>query len=138
SSVFRIIGTGQYTAQAVVGYENTVINSGSTPALCKLQVIRGDGDETVTVASATNQRFLPTINSFYVEDTHLHLPSNASVLSAIGNILAGQDVTLPTAPLGIQPEWDILACSPVALKITDAAAHVTNLHIQQIPNSAAF
>lgn len=137
-SVFRIIGTGQHTAQAVVGYENTIINSGSTPALCKLQVVRGDGDNTVPVASATNQRFLPTTNIFYVQDTHIHLPSNTSVLAAIGNILSAQAVTLPTTSAGIQPEWDVLTCSPVSLQITDAAANVTNLHLQQIPDSAAF
>jgi hypothetical protein len=138
ASVFRIAGTGEHTAQAVIGHENMVINSGSTPALCKLQIVRGDGDGTVPVGSATNQRFLPGSNIYYIQDTHLHLPSNPSVMAAIGNILSGQAVTLPTVPSGIQPEWSVLSCSPVSLQVTDAAANVTNLHIQQIPDSTAL
>ena len=89
--IYAIIGSGQPTL-------NSLVEPQTTPGC--LVGVKGDGDGTVPIQSATNAAWIS--NMLYVNELHSDLPANDQVIIAIQDILQGRRPSnLSFAPFGV-------------------------------------
>jgi pimeloyl-ACP methyl ester carboxylesterase len=101
ANAFTIVGSGQDTPISV---EET------TPGC--LAGVYGNGDGTVTIGSATGGVWATPGNTWYAFSNHVGLPSNSSVILAIGQILQGQAPTLLSPTVFANPGGPPTGCLP--------------------------
>jgi len=126
-----IIGTGQLTGLEL----NDEARFGC------LQLVQANGDKTVPLRSARAGSWIPSVNFKYVNEEHVGLPSNASVVGGILEILKTGQTTHPglsASPYSGGTHHDLLACSPVTLSLSSKTGETVSDSFQEIPGGQYF
>jgi hypothetical protein len=133
---FSIIGDGEYTAATIEEYPK------KSKSCFKVKEAFGDGTVPLLSASAGP---VSSGNSYFTRAEHTALPKQPAVVDGVLQLLATRTIdglsdirTTPLQPSELHYKYDYIACSPIALSVSDSTNLVVDGARNSIPGGAYY